>query len=191
MIEHQELIKIVIAWTCVGAFVFTLLITCASLTGLVKLADKKQQNKLFALLIVELGLVGVGTFVDVIKFSPDKNDKVFGISLVGYQLYNGDPGHTCPDGLLNLRETYSTNLPSVERLYQVRVNSEPPRLNEVIYQDTHGNVAINGCFTPDIERNQRQLFVTETGRVSNTLSYAINSTDSSLIIPMAPSLSRR
>ena len=47
MVDHQELIRLTIAYTLAGAFVFTVVITCLSLVGWIRFADKKQQQKLF------------------------------------------------------------------------------------------------------------------------------------------------
>src|SRR6266403_1628301 len=46
MVDHQELIRLTIAYTLAGAFVFTVVITCLSLVGWIRFADKKQQQKL-------------------------------------------------------------------------------------------------------------------------------------------------
>ena len=54
MISHFTLIQLMIAYTLTGAFIFTVVVTCCSLVGWIKLADKRQQNKLFYTLIVEL-----------------------------------------------------------------------------------------------------------------------------------------
>lgn len=58
----DPMMMLVVGWTLVGGFVFTTIVTCLSLVGVIKFADKKQQQKLFAVLVVEL-LVGVGAKV--------------------------------------------------------------------------------------------------------------------------------
>ena len=55
----DEMMKLVIGWTIVGGFVFTVLVTCLSLVGWIRFADRKQQQKLFYVLIVEV-VVGLG-----------------------------------------------------------------------------------------------------------------------------------
>jgi hypothetical protein len=70
MIRHQEIIQLTIAYTLAGAFVFTVVITCLSLVGWIRFADKKQQRKLFGCLIVEVVAVGVGFFSGFLKFDP-------------------------------------------------------------------------------------------------------------------------
>jgi len=74
---HSELIKLIVAYSFVGAIVFTVIITCLSLIGLIKFAEKKQQNKLFYVLIVELVIISVGYFGDLLSFSSkEANEKV-------------------------------------------------------------------------------------------------------------------
>jgi hypothetical protein len=58
----DDMMKLVIGWTIVGAFLFTTIITCLSLVGWVKFADAKQQKKLFGALILEV-VVGAGAAV--------------------------------------------------------------------------------------------------------------------------------
>jgi hypothetical protein len=59
-----EMMGLVIGWTIVGGFVFTMIITLLSLVGWIKFADRSQQKKLFSTLIVGVvvaagaGLVG-------------------------------------------------------------------------------------------------------------------------------------
>jgi hypothetical protein len=67
---HQLIIQLAIAYTLVGAFIFTVIITCGSLVGWISVSDKKQQQQLFAALIVQLLVIGVGYFKDFLTFSP-------------------------------------------------------------------------------------------------------------------------
>ena len=67
---HAELIKLIIAYTLVGAFVFTVAITCLSLIGFVRFANPRQQSNLFAVLIVELVIIGLGSFSDLLELNP-------------------------------------------------------------------------------------------------------------------------
>ncbi|HVS17722.1 MAG TPA: hypothetical protein VMT18_03905 [Planctomycetota bacterium] len=55
----DPLMQLVVGWTLVGGFVFTVVVTCLSLVGWVRFADPAQQRRLFAVLVVEL-IVGVG-----------------------------------------------------------------------------------------------------------------------------------
>lgn len=68
--SHVSLIKLLIAYTILGAFIFTVLATCLSLVGIVKFRDKAQQKKLFYVLIVEIVTIGVGFFGDILKYDP-------------------------------------------------------------------------------------------------------------------------
>ena len=67
---HKLVIQLAIAYTLVGAFIFTVVVTCLSLVGWVKFADAKQQNRLFQVLILELVVICVAFFGDFIKFDP-------------------------------------------------------------------------------------------------------------------------
>ncbi|MBX3479080.1 MAG: M15 family metallopeptidase [Caulobacter sp.] len=70
MAGQIEIIKLIIAYTLVGAFVFTVVATCGSLVGLIKFADNGQQKKLFAVLVVELVVICVGAFANLLNLNP-------------------------------------------------------------------------------------------------------------------------
>lgn len=71
----NELMLLVIGWTIVGGFVVTMILTCLSLVGWVKFADKRQQSKLFSALIVEV-VVGAGSWAaGGAKFDPEPVQK--------------------------------------------------------------------------------------------------------------------
>ncbi len=72
MQTHIELIKLIVAYTLTGAFVFTVAMTCLSLIGRIRFASEAQQKKLFYVLILELTVVCVGFFSDFLKFNPSK-----------------------------------------------------------------------------------------------------------------------
>jgi hypothetical protein len=66
----DEMMKLVVGWTIVGGFVFTVIVTCLSLVGWIKFADPRQQQKLFYVLIVEV-VVGLGAkFLGGVTFDP-------------------------------------------------------------------------------------------------------------------------
>lgn len=65
---HQDIISLIIAYTLTGAFVFTVFITCLSLLGWVKFASSSQQSKLFVALILEVVVIGIGTFAGFLEF---------------------------------------------------------------------------------------------------------------------------
>jgi hypothetical protein len=62
--------KLVVGWTIVGAFVFTMVVTLLSLVGWVKFADKSQQKKLFATLIVGVVVAAGGGLVSGARLDP-------------------------------------------------------------------------------------------------------------------------
>jgi len=72
---HREIIKLIVAYTLVGALVFTVAITCLSLIGLIEFADKKQQSKLFYALIIELVVLSVGFFGNYLSFDSRKAEE--------------------------------------------------------------------------------------------------------------------
>lgn len=79
MIDHRELIQLLVAYTLTGALIFTVIATCLSLVGWVKFVDAKQQNKLFYVLIVELVTVAVGFYSQTLLFDPAKVGKVIAV----------------------------------------------------------------------------------------------------------------
>ena len=64
---HQGAIQLAVAYTLLGAFIFTVVAVCLSLVGLVRFQSKKQQSILFSLLIVEIVGVGVVYFYDLLS----------------------------------------------------------------------------------------------------------------------------
>ena len=67
---HAQVIQLIIAYTLVGAFVFTVIVTLLSMVGWIKFADKSQQTKLFSILIVELIIGVLGFFFNFLNYSP-------------------------------------------------------------------------------------------------------------------------
>ena len=72
---HGSIIGLVIAYTLVGAFIFTVIITCLSLIGLVKFSDKAQQQKLFYALIIEVVVISTAFFSGFLKFTSSKTEE--------------------------------------------------------------------------------------------------------------------
>ena len=72
MQAHIQLIQLIVAYSLLGAFLFAVAITCGSLVGWVKFSSPSQQRKLFAVLIVQICVFGVGFFANVLKFDPVK-----------------------------------------------------------------------------------------------------------------------
>jgi hypothetical protein len=54
--------KLVIAWTCVGVFIATAVITLLALVRVIALAERKYLDRLFKLLVVEIVIVCVAFF---------------------------------------------------------------------------------------------------------------------------------
>lgn len=69
---YTELIQIIVAYTLVAVFVFTAIITSLSMVGVVKFAHSSQQKTLFKVLIVELVIVAVGFFGNILTFNPSE-----------------------------------------------------------------------------------------------------------------------
>ncbi len=74
METNNEIIQLVISFAFAGALVFTIIITCLSLVGWIKFADKKQQSKLFHTLIIELVIIGLGYFSGVLNINPHETE---------------------------------------------------------------------------------------------------------------------
>lgn len=70
--SQYALMRLIIAWALVGAVIFTVLLVLLSLVGWVKFANKKQQNKLFHIIVVELAAGCVAQFLGWIEISPRK-----------------------------------------------------------------------------------------------------------------------
>lgn len=70
-IEKQD----VMSWTLAAVFVFTAIITALSLIGIVRFDDKKQQEELFWVLIVEVSMAGIYFFKKDILNQPSTQVK--------------------------------------------------------------------------------------------------------------------
>jgi hypothetical protein len=82
---EDVLIRFAVAWTLVGAFVFTVVVTCLSVIGVVKFADAKQQEQLFAALVLQLAIIGVTYFGRILNFSPESaTGEVIGLTNYAY-----------------------------------------------------------------------------------------------------------
>ena len=60
--RHRSIVRLILAYTLALAVVFTVVVTCLSLVGIVHFVDPRQQGKLFALLIVEVAVIGIAVF---------------------------------------------------------------------------------------------------------------------------------
>ncbi|WP_308365093.1 MULTISPECIES: hypothetical protein [unclassified Microbulbifer] len=188
---HQELIQIIIGYTCVGAFVFTVVITCLSLAGWVKLANSDQQKKLFTIIIVEIALVGVGYFSGVLKFGPQRQASQLAVEFERYELSRSDPGHTCPPGMLCVREFLRSKTPVQLQLHRMILNSPPVRSQPIMYENAEGLLAFNYCVAEGRKQKIRAMVVAEGGDVAGPYQYSVDASGSIEINDQASALSRR
>ncbi len=70
--DQIEIIQLIVGYAFAAVLVFTAIITAASLVGWISFADEDQQKKLFNLLIVELVIIGVGLFANLLRLDPNK-----------------------------------------------------------------------------------------------------------------------
>lgn len=62
-----EIMKLTIAWTCVGVFIATAVITLLALVRVIKLAEARYLNRLFGLLVVEIVALCVTYFAGMLR----------------------------------------------------------------------------------------------------------------------------
>ena len=67
--SHFVIVKIIIAYTCTGVFVVTAIITILAILGIIRI-DHKYLNKLFVILVVEIVVISVGAFSNLMMFDP-------------------------------------------------------------------------------------------------------------------------
>ena len=67
----NPMMQLAVGWILVGAFAFTVLLSCLSLPGWVKFADKSQQKKLFGTVIVQLVVTAGANAVGVVRLDPE------------------------------------------------------------------------------------------------------------------------
>lgn len=121
--DHQAIIQLIIAYTLVGAFIFTVAITCLSLVGWVRFADSKQQNRLFLVLIIELVTIGLGSFSSFLQFNPGSvSNQIETKAIVNMQERIGtllDKVDTLSDQrAFELASSLPTSSPQVEQLIE-------------------------------------------------------------------------
>ncbi|WP_239292636.1 hypothetical protein [Candidatus Nitrotoga sp. 1052] len=63
-------LKLILAYSLVAVFVFTAMVTSLSLIGWARFIDQDQQKTLFKVLIVEVAIVSVGFFANLLEFNP-------------------------------------------------------------------------------------------------------------------------
>jgi len=67
----NDVMALVVGWTLVGAFIFTVIVTLLSLIGWMRFADPEQQKVLFGALVVELVLGFAAGLVGVARYDPN------------------------------------------------------------------------------------------------------------------------
>jgi len=68
--DQQPILQLVVAYTFVGALVFTVVLTCLSLVGWITFKDEKQQKKLFSVFLIELVVGSLAWFFQFIALDP-------------------------------------------------------------------------------------------------------------------------
>jgi hypothetical protein len=68
------MIQLVIAWTCVGIFIATAVITLLALVRVIRLAEKKYLDRLFKALVLEVVAICLGIFTGKIEL-PERVEK--------------------------------------------------------------------------------------------------------------------
>jgi len=192
MFEHQVVIQLIAAYTCLGVFIFTAIVTCCSLVGWIKFADPNQQKKLFVVLIVEVVVVSVGFFAGVFKFtaSPSINEIV--VEFLSYELSEESPvGQSCRPGSVAVTEYFRVEEENSADLYKIILSRNVPRIVEAKYKSSEGAVAFSFCFNRGLIRAQTLIFVTKNGRQSQQVHYELDTMNTSVIQPNAPQLSIR
>lgn len=69
---NAEIIQITFTYTILGVFVFTAIVTCLSLIGIIKFANPNQQKALFTALILEVAIGAVSFFNNSLMLDPNK-----------------------------------------------------------------------------------------------------------------------
>jgi len=72
MENYGMIIKLVVFYSLTGAFVFTLIVTCLSMIGVIKTLDKTLKKTLYKVLIVEVCVAAVGAYANLLNINPLK-----------------------------------------------------------------------------------------------------------------------
>jgi hypothetical protein len=67
---HAAVIRLAVAYTLLGVFIVTAVVTVLALLGKFKFPSKRLENRLYQVLIVEVVAICVGIFGDFLRFSP-------------------------------------------------------------------------------------------------------------------------
>ena len=153
----MSLIPVIVGYTLVGALVFTVVATCASLVGWIKFANKKQQNKLFHVLLVQLCVIAVGFFARLLKF--DVKRAANKIQIQGVDTFLGDLPPAQRTNLVIPQSNDSTS-------YKIRSwLKEVPQNKDIVrnWLDQHGmsNTSIALLLDAELYRDARSRLVSD------------------------------
>lgn len=150
--DHHSIIQLIIAYTLVGAFVFTVVISCLSVVGWIKFADQKQQNKLFYVLVVELVVGCLAFFFDFIALNPKRIvQNIQNTAVVDYQ-------KRVKKLLTSIDSLPSAKVIEIERKAQdISDNS----INNIVKMRDPGNVRLSD---PEVARSILKMRLVTGGR---------------------------
>jgi len=124
----DPLMKMVVGWTLVGGFVFTMVVTCLSLVGWVKFANPSQQKQLFAALVLELAVGVGGAALDMLRFDVADvgrevrgSSKLAGATELGRHLMKASPDERTQEAVLDALDALElpASAPVMERRTQL------------------------------------------------------------------------
>lgn len=147
--------------------------------------DTKNSKRLFFAGIF-LIIVGVPIYyIGAKNVSPDLK-----VQLLKIELFENDIGHTCSSSHpLHIRETYKIEGVEGEKLTKVILNQKQLQTQDIHYQDSKGNFAINYCFKPNTERIFKAVIISNSGKTSQIIKYKVSTLNEPEIIKNAPELS--
>lgn len=172
------------------AFIITVSgIIFLGLSGLTKIInieiDTRNSKRLF---IAGISLVILG--IPIYYYSKIQVSSELTVDLLKVEFFKNDKGHTCSAPFnLHVRETYEVEGSRGEKLTKVILNQNTVRTQEINYQDSEGNFAVNYCFKPNIERVFKIVIISNSGKTSNMLQYKVASVNQDEIQENAPELS--
>ena len=159
------------------------------LSGLTKFfkieIDQKNSKRLF---IAGITLVVIG--IPIYYLSENQISPELEAKLLKIELYENDVGHTCPPPYnIHVRETYHIEGADGEKLTKVILNQKKLHTQDIRFQDSEGNFAINYCGEPNKERTYKIVIVSNSGKTSQMIKYTVSTLNEDEIIENAPELS--
>ena len=156
--RDQGMIQLIIAYTLVGAFVFTVVVTCLSLVGWIKFKDSKQQKKLFSILIVELVAGCVGFFFNFMTLNPGPVVKEIGDRAIVLQKR--------VDGLLDQVDSLPTKGKAFVSLEQEAARTASAQINNLVQARDPQNRRMTD---PDVARQLLKMRIVLDDRDPSTI----------------------